>query len=58
MPTKDSTVRGVRIKNDAISAIEQRAKRRKWTFNRWMNWAISVGLRSHRGIENESKEAK
>lgn len=49
MPTKDTKVRGVRIKNDTISAIEQRANRRGWTFNRWMNWAIGIGLRVIRG---------
>ena len=47
MPTKDSRVIGVRIKNQTITAIEQRANRKGWTFNKWMNWAISIGLRKH-----------
>ena len=52
MPTKDSKVRGVRISNQLIAAIEQRANRKGWSFNRWMNWAIRQGLRSHKGKEN------
>ena len=48
MPTKDSKVRGVRIPNNIICEIEQRASHRGWTFNRWMNWAIIQGLRSHK----------
>jgi len=47
MPKRDSIARGVRIKNDVVAAIEQRANRRKISFNSWMNWAIKIGLRSH-----------
>jgi predicted DNA binding CopG/RHH family protein len=53
MPTKDSTVRGVRISNLQISMIEQRANRKGWTFNKWMNWAIEQGLRPHRAKEGK-----
>ncbi len=49
MTARDSRAIGVRIKNEDISAIEQRANRRGWTFNKWMNWAIRIGLRSHKG---------
>ena len=47
MPTKDSKVRGVRVLNQDYEQIMERANRKKWTFNRWMNWAIEQGLRSH-----------
>ena len=48
MPTRDSRVRGVRIKNETIDLIEERATRKHWTFNKWMNWAIQLGIRPHR----------
>ena len=47
MPTKDSKVRGVRIRNETIKKIMERCAHRNWTFNRWMNWAVTQGLRSH-----------
>uniref|UniRef100_A0A6M3LEA2 Uncharacterized protein n=1 Tax=viral metagenome TaxID=1070528 RepID=A0A6M3LEA2_9ZZZZ len=47
MPTRNSRAIGVRIKNEVITAIEQRAKRRGWSFNKWMNWAVVQGLRKH-----------
>ncbi len=48
MPTKDSRVIGVRLTNPLIERIMARATRKGWTFNRWMNWAVLQGLRSHR----------
>jgi len=52
MPTKFSRVRGVRLLDKDYDLIMERANRKRWTFNRWMNWAISTGLRSHKkGIE-------
>ncbi len=47
MPTKDSTVRGVRVLDKDIKQIMGKANRRGWTFNRWMNWAVAQGLRKH-----------
>ncbi len=46
-PTKDSSVKTVRVKNGTIAQIMNRADRRGWTFNKWMNWAILQGLRKH-----------
>jgi len=54
MPTKDSRVIGVRIKDETIAKIIERASRKGWTFNRWMNWAIIQGLRSHKRKEGEN----
>jgi len=48
MPSKDSTAIGVRIDNEVIAKIRQRANRHGWSFNRWMNWAVFNGLRSHK----------
>ena len=43
-----STVRGIRISNKDYERIMERAARKGWTFNRWMNYAIKEGLRSHK----------
>ena len=53
MTENDSRAIGVRIKTEDIVAIGQRAKRRGWSFNRWVNWAISIGLRSHKKGANK-----
>ncbi|KKN71439.1 hypothetical protein LCGC14_0420180 [marine sediment metagenome] len=47
MPTKDSHARGIRVSDEDYKRIMKRANPKKWTFNRWMNWAISLGLRKH-----------
>jgi len=49
MPTKNTTVKTVRIPDDIADWINQRAKRRGWSINKWLNWAIRLGLRSHGG---------
>ena len=56
MPTKNSRVRGVRLLDKDYDLIMLRANRRGWTFNRWMNWAISIGLRKH--IKSSSEPPK
>lgn len=48
MPTKDSTVVAVRIKNEMLGKINHRIKRRGITINKWLTWAIGLGLRTHR----------
>lgn len=49
MPTKDSTVISVRIRNNILARIESRLQRKKgMTLNRWLTWAILQGLRSHK----------
>jgi len=53
MPTKNSKVRGVRVLDKDYAQIMEKATRKGWTFNRWMNWAISIGLRSHKKKEKE-----
>ena len=40
---------GIRIKIEDIAKIKERAQRKGYTFNQWMNWAIRQGLRSHKG---------
>lgn len=47
MPTKDSKVLSVRVKNEVIAEINRRISRRDITLNAWLNWAISKGLRKH-----------
>lgn len=46
-PTKNTRVRPVRIPEDISEWIDQRAKRRGWSFNAWANWAFKIGLRKH-----------
>jgi len=53
MPTKNSSVRGVRLLDKDFDLIMKRATRKGWTFNRWMNWAIEQGLRSHQKKEGK-----
>jgi len=55
MPTKNSRVRGVRLLNKDYHMIMERADRRGWTFNKWMNWAIKQGLRKHNKREINDK---
>lgn len=45
---RKDTARGIRIKNEILDKVQQRAKRRGLTFNGWINWAVSLGLRSHK----------
>ena len=47
MPTKDSKVISVRIKNEVADEINRRVKRRGMTVNKWLVWAVGLGLRSH-----------
>lgn len=49
MPTKNTTVKPVRIPDDILDWINQRSKRRVWSFNKWANWAFRIALRSHKG---------
>ena len=49
MPAKDSKAIGVRVTIDDYERIMKKATRKGWTFNRWMNYAIKEGLRSHQG---------
>ena len=44
----DSKAIGVRVKTETIERVMERANRRGWTFNRWVNYAIELGLRSHK----------
>uniref|UniRef100_A0A6M3J7U2 Uncharacterized protein n=1 Tax=viral metagenome TaxID=1070528 RepID=A0A6M3J7U2_9ZZZZ len=48
-PTKNTTVRSVRIPDDISEWINRRAKRKKLSFSAWANWAFKVALRSHKG---------
>lgn len=44
----NTKARGIRINTETEQLIEQRATHKGWSFNRWINWAITLGLRSHR----------
>jgi len=37
---------GIRI--NTYEEIKKRADRKGWTFNKWVNYAIGLGLRSHK----------
>ena len=43
----ESRAIGVRIKTQVLTEIQKRAERKGWSFNKWMNWAANLGLRSH-----------
>ena len=47
MPTKDSNILSVRLRNPIIREILERARRRKLTKNGWLEWAVKQGLRKH-----------
>jgi len=47
MTGNGTRAKGIRVKDELIGLIERRAARKGWTFNRWVNWAISQGLRPH-----------
>ena len=51
MPTKDSRVTGIRISNKDYDKAMERARAKGWKFNRWVNWAIGLGLRTHKKKE-------
>lgn len=51
MPTKDSTVLTVRVKNDLVKRIHQRIAKRGCTVNQWLNRVIVEGLRKHQAKE-------
>ena len=48
MPTKDSTVIAVRIKNETLEVINHRIKKKGITINKWLTWCVNEGLRLHR----------
>ena len=48
MPTKDSSVRSVRIKNETLDVIEHRIKKKGITINKWLTLRNNEGLRIHR----------
>ena len=51
MPTKFTTAKGIRIKDEVIERLKERAKRKKWSFNRYVNFALETILRPHRKRE-------
>ena len=42
---------GVRINIDTLEGIKKRANRKGWSRNRWINYAVGLGLRSHKKKE-------
>ena len=51
MPTKNSLVISVRVKDKTVSEINRRIKRRGITINKWLTWAVSLGLRTHKKVK-------
>ena len=48
MPNNNSKAVGVRVKTEVIDRVMQRANRKGWTFNKWVNYALDQSLRPHR----------
>lgn len=44
----DTKAIGIRVPVTLLGEINKRAAQRRMTFNRWMNWAVVQGLRSHK----------
>ena len=42
---------GIRVETEKLKLIRQRAIKKGWSFNRWVNWATNLGLRSHKKKE-------
>ena len=55
-PTRNSKVRGVRVLDRDYELAMKKASRKGWTFNRWVNWAIRLGLRNHHRSGGAGKE--
>ena len=51
MKVKKTTAKGVRIKDETIERLNERAKRKKWSFNRYVNFALESILTPHRKRE-------
>ena len=54
---KEKTVaRGIRIPESDMIEIQGRIakKKKKMSFNQWINWAVKNGLRSHKGRDTTS----
>jgi len=47
MPNNNSKAIGVRVKTEVIGRVMQRANRKGWSFNKWVNYAVEQSLRSH-----------
>ena len=47
-PLKDSKVISVRVKNEVVDEINIRIERKGITINKWLAWAVNLGLRSHK----------
>ena len=49
---RNSKAIGIRVNEDTLELVKIRADRRGWTRNKWVNWAVLQGLRSHRAKKN------
>lgn len=45
---KESMAKGIRLPLDMVKEIQRRADYKGWSFNRWVLWAVTQGLRSHK----------
>jgi predicted DNA binding CopG/RHH family protein len=57
LTVKGSKSIGVRLELGDIEVIKQRAARRGWSFNKWINWAVDNGLRKHTKPSPERTES-
>ena len=51
MPSKNTTVITARVPNHVIEAMREKCDKKGWTPNRFINWALTLGIRSHKKKE-------
>ena len=55
----ESKAIGIRLNSDRIEEIKKRATSRGWSFNKWINWAVSLRLTGMSDLESiEDVEAR
>ncbi len=51
---RTTVARGIRVERDRMAEVERRMARKGWTFNRFVNYAISLALRSHQRADGKT----
>lgn len=46
----NTRAKGIRLPEEIIELIQKRAAHKGWSFNKWINWAVRNGLRSHKKL--------
>ena len=52
----DTRAIGIRVPDSQIEKVNRRALKKGVSFNKWVNWAITQGLRSHKKKGGASQE--